>query len=310
MKPYRECLQTLWRQTPQPEVTYIPVNRAELLSRIETYDGSAKERTLLWMRKSPNLQWSAVRDAYTGHSIHVVSDRVGRDLERDLSLGLRIMNWMAPGRYSSHSSHSSPITWYWWDQPWNRTLPPKTLPTQEHVNGGWTVPGIRSVHVYRREEAHKVLIHELVHALGLDVPQSAMDSVRIQIESSFTHPRSLWPHLGEAFTELYAEFAWSAIQNKKWSEQVECSRGQAITVWSRIRDSSVSEDTSVFAYYILKWVLMEHIDTVLLAPTASVTFWYKWWMEAKPVLDALVDSGSGVGVGRGSVSMGMTCQTV
>ena len=46
---------------------------------------------------------------------------------------------------------------------------PGVQPTQEHVNGGYAYPGNpQSIVIYRQEESHRVLLHELLHACGSD----------------------------------------------------------------------------------------------------------------------------------------------
>jgi hypothetical protein len=279
-------------------MTDIPPAKAQLLGRTSDFD---KGRTAAWMaslssdtRKHVSLR--EVRDSI-GHTIHVVSDRPFEELTSDLRLGLRLMAWMS----------DRPITWYWWDQPWARVLPAGVDPGPEHINGGWAVVGIPEVHVYRREEAHKVLIHECIHALGLDVPESAIGSVRAKFESALG--RRLWPHLGEAFTEFFAEWLWAtaadslATAKNRWAFQLACSKRQAAQVWARIHDSRENEETNVFAYYVLKWVLMGHTETVLLSPDITVGMWYGWWLAARPRLDAMSRSVSE----SEDISMGMTC---
>ena len=155
------------------------------------------------------------------------------------------------------------------------------------------------------------MLHETIHALGLDVPNALVDPVRGRFEGVLG--RRLWPHLGEAFTELYAEWLYAicSAKTKKqagalWSAQLTCSSKQAAQVWARIRDARADEDTNVFAYYVLKWVLMQHLDSVLLAPTASVGYWFDWWLAAKPALEV---AAKGVGDSEGEeLKMGMTCE--
>jgi len=291
-----------WVSVSRPTVTDIPVSKAQLLGRAAEYID--KEYITRWISDIKTPTWRAVRDAHTGHSIHVVSDRSHDELTADLVLGLRLLAWM--------SAHT-PVIWYWWDQPWPRLLPANTDPRQEHLNGGWAIPGVPEVHVYRREEAHKVLLHETIHALSLDVPQTLTDPVRLQFDAAFG--RRLWPHLGEAFTELYAEWLWAIacphVKTRKqaearWAAQLVCSSKQAAQIWTRIRDSKKAEDTNVFAYYVLKWVLMEHLESVLLAPTASVDHWYEWWLA---VVDRLEAMASAVASSESdTIKMGMTCQ--
>lgn len=302
---YRAELWTSWQAVKDPEIEEIPANKAELLIRIapasDPFDGG---RTATWLKEIQHrgvAVWRAVRDANTGHTIHCVSDR-STTLTRDLWLGLRLMAWM---------SHGPPLVWYWWDQQWMRVLPAGVEPGRDHVNGGWAVPGVREVHVYRREEAHKVLLHEMVHALEMDVPHASVEPVRRRFEAEFG--RRLWPHFGEAYTELLAEWLWSiagatslAAAERRWRAQLTCSAKQAVDVWARIRRSRTDEDTNVFAYYVMKWVLMsepEHLAVTLLSPTHAVGSWWMWWVDVRHLLEARAsDAVEGV-----PLAMGMTC---
>ena len=297
MELYRDRLWSAWLTVDKPSMTDIPVSKAQLLGRANDFDGG---RTAAWMSGLKAPTWRAVRDAGSGHSIHVVSDRSFAELTRDLASGLRLLNWMS----------QRPVVWYWWDHAWPRILPANTVPQQEHLNGGWAVPGVPEVHVYRREEAHKVLLHEAIHALGLDVPTALIDPVRRQFESVLG--RRLWPHLGEAFTELYAEWLWAiaGANTKKeaierWQAQVKCSERQAGEIWARICDITTDENTNVFAYYVLKWVLMQHLDIVLVAPSASVALWFDWWMSVRSLLDEM--GAAAADSKQSAIAMGMTC---
>jgi hypothetical protein len=301
----------------------IPVNKAELFARIggeESFDGGI---TAAWMsRLGAAATWRAVRDAETGHTIHVVSDRTHMELTEELLYGLRIMRWLTT---------SGAVVWYWWDQPWARHLPANTVPGRLHINGGFAVPGVREIHVYRREEALKVMIHEAIHALRLDLPvefEPILNAQRRLFERDLG--RGLWPHLGEAVTELLAEWFWAIVgtrrgleeARRRWEGQMLCAERQAAQVWVRTREIPLSEDTTsktgpaklkeiplsedtasktgsaklkeiplsedtnVFAYYILKWVLMEHLDIALLGPAHGVHLWFKWWKGgAKQLLE-------------------------
>jgi len=267
----------------------------------DAFDGG---RTAAWVSAlSPRATWMAVRDDATGHMIHVVSDRpsTSKGLQEDITLGLRLMGWLS----------KKPVTWYWWDQPWDRRMPAGVDPGRDHINGGWAIPGVPEVHVYRREEAHKVMIHECIHALGLDVDRGYVTPVLHQFETALG--RRLWPHLMEAYTEFYAEFLWSiasssSLQGAKdaWTYQLACSEKQAAQVWARIHDATKDEDTNVFAYYVLKWVLMQHAEEALFQKNASVLRWFSWWQMSKPVLDAKAMALSASELQE--LSMGMTCK--
>jgi len=291
MEEYRR---TYWSslQRVHTHMTDIPVNKAQLYSRSKTFASK-------WLTGLQNPTWRAVRDARSGHTIHVVSDRSFSALASDLHVGLTLMNWMS----------NAPVIWYWWDQDWPRIVPPHTEPGQIHVNGGWAVPGIPEVHVYRREEAHKVLLHEMIHALTMDIPPAILEPIHAQFESLLG--RTLWPHLGEAFTEFFAEWLWAIASasslrgaNKNWTAQLACSDTQAKQVWTRIRRSR-SEDTNVFAYYVLKWVLMQHCEEVLLTPIASSMHWVDWWVMCRPILDTDAESNQSASE---TLRLGMTCR--
>lgn len=302
IEQYRAKQLAAWQQTLRPIMTDIPVAKAQLQGRVADsyFDGGRTAAWLSALEGGGGLTWRAVRDARTGHTIHCVSDRAWTALTADLHLGLRLMSWMS----------MRPIVWYWWDQAWLRELPADTVPTRAHINGGWATPGILEVHVYRREEAHKVLLHEMIHALDLDVSREAAAAVREQLNADVG--RELWIHLGEAYTELFAEWLWAIAQSRSvreartlWSAQVACATRQAAAVWVRVRDVREPEDTNVFAYYVLKWVLMQHLPDALLRREHGVEEWFAWWQAAKPTLDAMATRAA---ESRGrTVRLGMTC---
>jgi hypothetical protein len=291
MELYMKYAWEAFHQQKKPVFEDIPPNKAQLMSRVsgEAFDNG---KTAEWMITLKTPVYRAVR-SHVGHTIHVVSDRSFDGLTEDLVLGLKLMSWMS----------KRPLTWYWWDHDWERILPENTVPGKEHINGGWAIPGVPEVHVYRREEAHKVLLHETIHALRLDVHMPK--DVRMQFHTDLK--RELWPHLGEAFTEFFAEWLWAIAGAKnvsdakaRWAYQRDCAESQANIVWSRIHNRHEPEDTNVFAYYVLKWVLMGHEMEVILNPSRSVSKWFGWWKVIQPRLrtnDATHEL----------IPMGMTC---
>jgi hypothetical protein len=308
LEQYRAVLWSSWNRYPHPRMRNIPIAKSELIRRVapssDPFDGG---RTAAWLAAGGDrLTWRSVRDAHTGHMIHCVSDRTATELTDELYYGLRLIGWMTQG---------APVVWYWWDQPWQRVVPGGVDPGRDHVNGGWAVPGVREVHVYRREEAHKVLLHECVHALELDVPHSAVEHVRRQFEAALG--RLLWPHFGEAYTELFAEWLWAIANSgtltaaqRMWDRQVACASRQAAEVWARVRDSREAEDTNVFAYYIMKWVLLrdpEHLAVALLSPTHAVGLWWGWWLESRAELEMDANHSAATGSEERALRMGMTC---
>lgn len=270
MDQYISLLKSNWSLTSK--VSWVSIEPAKALMLAKTTDNSFDEgRTNAWLDGLTNPTWFSVQGH---HTIHVVSDRTEAQLKPTIEKALRILSWLS----------KKPITWFWWDQPWDRSLPSMVDPGPEHLNGGWAIPGVPEVHVYRREEALKVMIHECIHALLLDVKPTLVEPVRDRFETHLG--RKLWPHLGECYTELMAELLWSVIQGHAWSRQMSCSRKQAGQVWARIHDATESEKTNVFAYYILKWVLMQH-EEVFFGPNHCVSLWFDWFTEAMPQLERL-----------------------
>ena len=291
MKEYVDVLHKNWTLTTS--VSWDPIETPKETIIKKTVDNSFDNgRTMRWIDSLATPTWFSIQGA--GNRIHVISDRSVAELTPTLEKALRIMSWLS----------KKSLTFFWWDQPWPRNLTPYSDPGPEHLNGGWAIPGVPEIHVYRREEALKVMIHEAIHALLLDVKPDLVEPVRLQFETHFG--RKLWPHLGECYTELFAELLWSIIQGHPWSRQLVCSEKQAGQVWARIHDSKEAERTNVFAYYILKWVLMQHKE-VFFGPNHCVSMWFEWFLHALPKLESLRhryrDSE------RESLSLAMTCPT-
>jgi hypothetical protein len=296
MDAYRAILFKNLAGLPIPKVQNIAPDVELLRKKDNSFDGGRTSTWLADLEKAGRANFIGLSAG--NKTIYVVSDRSSTEIKDTLEEGLRLMTWLT----------SKPLTWYWWDQPWIRNLPAAVDPGPEHVNGGWAIPGVPEVHVYRREEALKVMIHEAIHACLLDVKRELVEPVLAQFEAYLG--RKLWPHLGECYTELLAEFLWS-IHSKsleearsRWTSQLKCSTKQAGQVWARIHDSKEDERTNVFAYYILKWVLMGHPE-VFLDRNACVSRWFIWFQESLPKLQEL--SSRYADSEYESLSLAMTC---
>ena len=157
---------------------------------------------------------------------------------------------------------------YWRNDP--RRLTADEWPSRRNVNGGWTVPGSRDITVYRSEEWDRVLIHETIHALewDWDMPEQPMPCWKFR-----SHDK-LQPALFEAWTELYAEWLWCGWHNVPWSTQRSWQDAQAIQILARAkRRRTWSEDTNVFAYYVLKAALAPHMPFLWVHGKVVVADW-------------------------------------
>ena len=143
----------------------------------------------------------------------------------------------------------------WWrDDP--RHIKAHEWPSKTTVNGGWAVPGIPEVFIYRSEEYDRVLIHEVIHAMKWDwtMPSTPLPCWGLGPNAQVS------PHLCEAWTELYAEWLWCGWHNVPWKTQRIWQDHQAVQILARQGTRSWSENTNVFAYYILKAALAPHME--------------------------------------------------
>ena len=143
----------------------------------------------------------------------------------------------------------------WIDNP--RSIEVNEWPSRKTVNGGWTIPNTNTIYIYRQEEWDRVFLHEMIHALNWDwkMPTEPLHCWK------FTENDTIYPHLFEAWTELYAEWLWCGWHNQSWKKQREWQTTQALQILSRRNeDATWTENTSIFAYYILKAILAPHIE--------------------------------------------------
>lgn len=88
----------------------------------------------------------------------------------------------------------------------------------EHINGGYTYPCRQdTIVIYRAEDATRVLIHELQHALCLDHPERGVDRVEAETEA--------WAEL--FYTALLAggdPTQWKRLWSRQWKWILEQNR--------------------------------------------------------------------------------------
>lgn len=140
-----------------------------------------------------------------------------------------------------------------------RILEIDTWPDRKTVNGGFAIPNSNEIFVYRAEEYIRVVIHETIHALGWDwqMPEKPLPCWGFQSNDILS------PHLFEAWTELYAEWLYCGFYDKSWARQREWQIYQATQILARVHTREQgrwTENTNVFAYYVLKAALAPHIE--------------------------------------------------
>jgi hypothetical protein len=167
----------------------------------------------------------------------------------------KLWNWLGVTRPFT-------LVLWWRDDP--REIAAEEWPSRATVNGGWTSQNSSVIYVYRSEEWDRVFLHEMIHALGWDwkMPEKPLPCWGLPTGSKVV------PALFEAWTELYAEWlwcTWHATEYGAWEAQRAWQDEQAKQILARAgANPTWSENTSVFAYYVLKAALAPHIAELLL----------------------------------------------
>jgi hypothetical protein len=143
------------------------------------------------------------------------------------------------------------VVLWWREDP--RVLEATEWPTRRHVNGGWTSAGSNAIFVYRSEEWDRVVLHEMIHALEWDwqMPDKPFPCWGLG------NVATVYPALFEAWTELLAEWLWCSWHQVSWTAQRQWQDNQAIQILGR-QTGTWEENTSIFAYYVLKAALAPH----------------------------------------------------
>lgn len=192
--------------------------------------------------------------------------------------------------------------------PFKKLLPKKKGATigPENVNSGMTLPCQKTTRIiiFRQEEFMKLVVHETVHALGIDIPHKFYPYYRDHLDQIFGIDSTY--NLNETYTEFWAvtiNLLFQIIQSIEpvnrhaddpayikgliqdcYSLEATFSRIQTIKVvdWMGLsldnlvnktkKRADFKEDTHVFAYYILKYILMENIADVLSVVMGRLNF--------------------------------------
>ena len=203
----------------------------------------------------------------------------------------RTMAWMTD--LYGHTGH---VRLFYWDSPDIRHFPLKGPIESIHVNGGAAhVCNMMFINVFRREEAEKVLIHELVHGLCADVDTESIDAA---IQSTLGTTTDL--RLPEAYTEFMAEWyyivsRWGYSQEaflQAWNTQIRYANNLVCKILNYYRRKHIldtkhpwNESTAVFSYYVMKTVLLHHANEVL-HEYGAVHKWPEWLSEYNTAVHA------------------------
>ncbi len=230
-----------------------------------------------------------------GPSIRIIVTSAADDHPIILAKFARYAMWMA----SLMRSQTPLIRIFYWDVATPRRLPARGQAIHPiHVNGGASFQcNTTGINVYRSEEASRVILHELIHALCGDVDTTAIDDTICDM----VHGRStgsLTPspdmHLLEAHTEAKAEWCYLVTRYghsrasfiRAWTAQLryaEVAASHLLHHFGRAQITDVSalwkEGTGAFAYFVMRLALLHHILSVVKDGQATVDLWPTWLAE-------------------------------
>lgn len=223
------------------------------------------------------LQWIELNNQYiyTKNKIHIVDNK---EIDHELIKHVhKIIKWIA-----SLTNQSPDIEVWIFLCPHKKLFPNirgKPLGRNE-VNSGVTMLSPREswIQIFRKEEVLKVLIHELLHYYELEIRDEA-DSIQKELGINFL--------LNEAYNELFAIYChtlyyanykkldFNECLNKeiKYSENMfnKIIKYYKINNWSDFFKDSYIQYSNVFSYYVLKYLLMEHLDILNLPNKRNIS---------------------------------------
>lgn len=175
-----------------------------------------------------------------------------------------------------------------------KLLSPNSIIGRFHANTGFTTPcdSSNEIYVFREEEWFKVLIHESFHSFGMDFSHPDKEHIQNTCEKQIHHIFNI-PDVNvlvfETFNELCAEIIhllfFYFFHSKSYSEPIiekllnkemsfsafQCAKVlnhyslKYTDLYSHSPESikkinNYRENTNVFAYYILKSLLLNHLN--------------------------------------------------
>lgn len=171
----------------------------------------------------------------------------------------------------------------------------------DNVNTGVTSPCRETtrIFIYRKEEFMKLVIHEVIHAFGIDMPYSLYNIYTNRLDKIFGIESTY--NLNETYTELWALIInilfMTAINNDDSMErdkikgvisemlqkEIMFSSVQVIKILNfmslslfdlqnRSKNKRFREDTHVFAYYIIKYILLYNIKDFIYICQENINF--------------------------------------
>jgi len=140
-----------------------------------------------------------------------------------------------------------------------------------HINSGCTVKGTNKlIYIWRYEEWKKVLIHELIHYLDLDIPNKQQNTNALATYVLDNYNIDGYPLPNEAYTDTLAILIHSELFNLDINKEINFSCFQASKLLKLFKHKNmqdlfdkkyvIKQKTSAFSYYVLKSILLFNKD--------------------------------------------------
>jgi len=162
--------------------------------------------------------------------------------------------------------------------PFKKTISKDTkILTSREVNSGFTSHNYK-ICIYRKEELNKVLVHELIHYLELDLDEVEF----VDFYKYFNISPSTDIKLNEAYTEILALVFNSIIMSNSVAESKKILNSElkfslyqvgkilnlyefvnALEFFQPNNNNKFNQTTSVFSYFIVKTILLFNLNTFL-----------------------------------------------
>lgn len=156
--------------------------------------------------------------------------------------------------------------------------------SHHNVNSGSTIAG-EWIMIWRKEELYKVLIHELIHYLDLDIKNDSLINI---LPHNKIGGNNFPISVNEAITELYAQFLFILYKSTRLQTNIQEAINtikilynyELIFSWFQFAKimnyfsihkysddelkTKFNQTTNVFSYYILKCILTIHFNKIIL----------------------------------------------
>lgn len=182
----------------------------------------------------------------------------------------RVYTWLTVASFFSNMKCSQTLTIYLSMSLHNKLLPSNenAYIDREHVNTAFTYPCKKDneIHIFRKEEWFKVLIHESFHSFGLDFSEYSDEATSRQILKIFNVTANV--RVFESYCEIWAELLndmFVVFYSTRWNENQDkwiqtCIRKFEVLVHNE-QMFSVFQCAKILSYYQLQYADILHANS-------------------------------------------------